>query len=141
MIKQQTLNIIKPDATSRRLVGKIMQFFENNNIEITKIKKILLNKEQTMKLYYKHRFKIFFKFLIQYMISNPIIVILLMGTKVIIKNKILLGNTNPKKAYKKTIIKTFAIDIQKNSIHGSDNKKNADREITFFFKYQKKVFE
>lgn len=130
---ERTLSIIKPDAVNRNIVGKILNIFEINGLTIIDIKKILLTKEQAANFYFVHKEKFFFKDLCEYMISGPIIVLILEGNNAINKNREIMGSTNPKEAKKGTIRNLFALSLEKNSVHGSDNFENAKKEIIFFF--------
>jgi len=130
---ERTLSIIKPDAVNRNIVGKILNIFEINGLTIIDIKKILLTKEQAANFYFVHKEKFFFKDLCEYMISGPIIVLILEGNNAINKNREIMGSTNPKEAKKGTIRNLFALSLEKNSVHGSDNFENAKKEISFFF--------
>jgi len=130
---ERTLSIIKPDAVNRNIVGKILNIFEINGLTIIDIKKIHLTKEQAANFYFVHKEKFFFKDLCEYMISGPIIVLILEGNNAINKNREIMGSTNPKEAKKGTIRNLFALSQKKNSVHGSDNFENAKKEISFFF--------
>jgi len=130
---ERTLSIIKPDAVNRNIVGKILNIFEINGLTIIDIKKIHLTKEQAANFYFVHKEKFFFKDLCEYMISGPIIVLILEGNNAINKNREIMGSTNPKEAKKGTIRNLFALSLEKNSVHGSDNFENAKKEISFFF--------
>tara|TARA_B100000123_G_scaffold272343_1_gene254694 strand:- start:3517 stop:3927 length:411 start_codon:yes stop_codon:yes gene_type:complete len=131
---EKTLSIIKPDAVERNLAEEIKKIFTDNNIKILKSKKIQINKDEAAEFYNVHQAKPFYDKLCNYLSSGPIIVMILEGENVISKNRDLMGSTDPKQAQENTIRKKFGISIDKNSVHGSDSKENALKEINFFFK-------
>ena len=131
---EQTLSIIKPDAVERNLVNEIKSIFKNNNLEVKDSKKIHISKEEAADFYKVHQSKPFFNDLCSYSSSGPIVVMILEGVDAILKNRQLMGATDPKKADDNTIRKLFGISIDKNSVHGSDSVENAKIEIDFFFK-------
>ena len=131
---EQTLSIIKPDAVERDLENKIKDFFETNNLKISKSKKVKISKEEASEFYKVHQSKPFYNDLCAYLSSGPIIVMILEGENAVAKNRELMGTTDPKKASKGTIRNLYGISIDKNSIHGSDSNENAKNEINFFFK-------
>ena len=131
---EQTLSIIKPDAVERNLVNEIKSIFKNNNLEVKDSKKIHISKEEAADFYKVHQSKPFFNDLCSYLSSGPIVVMILEGVDAILKNRQLMGATDPKKADDNTIRKLFGISIDKNSVHGSDSVENAKIEIDFFFK-------
>ena len=131
---EQTLSIIKPDAVERNLVNEIKSIFKNNNLEVKDSKKIHISKEEAADFYKVHQSKPFFNDLCSYLSSGPIVVMILEGVDAILKNRQLMGATDPKKADENTIRKLFGISIDKNSVHGSDSVENAKIEIDFFFK-------
>ena len=130
---QKTLSIIKPDATKRNITGKINSKFEDAGIEIIAQKRIKLTKRDAEKFYGIHKDKPFFDDLVNYMISGPVIIQVLKGKNVVELNRKIMGATNPKEAEDKTIRKEFALNIEQNSVHGSDSIENANNEIKFFF--------
>ena len=130
---ERTFSIIKPDATKRNITGAINQMIEKNNLRIIAQKRILLSKEKAEGFYDVHREKPFFSDLIEYMTSEPVIVQILEGKNAVIKYREVMGATDPSKAETGTIRKEFALNIQENSVHGSDSKDNADIEINYFF--------
>ena len=130
---ERTFSIIKPDATKRNITGAINQIIEKNNLRIIAQKRILLSKEKAEGFYDVHREKPFFSDLIEYMTSEPVIVQILEGKNAVIKYREVMGATDPSKAETGTIRKEFALNIQENSVHGSDSKDNADIEINYFF--------
>jgi len=133
-MKEQTLSIIKPDAVERNLENKIKKFFEENNLKILKSKKVHITKEESSDFYKIHQTKSFYNDLCAYLSSGPIVVMVLEGENAILKNRELMGATDPTKATEGTLRKIYGISIDKNSVHGSDSKNNAKIEIDFFFK-------
>ncbi len=133
MKKQQTLSILKPDAVSRGLIGKILTRFEDAGLKIIAVRSLKLTKEHAELFYAVHKSRSFFKDLVKFMISGPIIVQILEGFEAIQKNRDLMGDTDPKKAKPGTIRKDFADSIESNLVHGSDSEETAIQEISFFF--------
>ena len=131
---EQTLSIIKPDAVERNLENKIKSFFIEKNLKILKSKKIKISKDEASEFYKVHQTKPFYDALCAYLSSGPIIVMILEGENAVLKNRELMGATDPLKAEKGTLRKTYGISIDKNSVHGSDSVENAKTEIGFFFK-------
>ena len=132
--KEQTLSIIKPDAVERNLSDKIKEEFKKNGFNIFKEKKIKLEKNEAEKFYQVHQSKPFYNDLCSYLSSGPIVVMILERENAILKNRELMGATDPTKAEDGTIRKKYGISIDKNSVHGSDSPENAKIEIDFFFK-------
>ena len=133
-MKEQTLSIIKPDAVERNLEDKIKNFFQKNNLKIIKSKKVKISKEEAEEFYRVHQTKPFYNDLCNYLSSGPIVVMVLEGENAILKNRQLMGSTDPAKAEEGTLRKMYGISIDKNSVHGSDSIENAKIEIDFFFK-------
>ena len=133
-MSEKTLSLIKPDAVDRNLIGKIIQIFEDNNLEIDQMKKIHVDVKFAKKFYAIHSTKPFFKDLCDYISSGPLVAIVLKGENAVQKNRDLMGSTNPKEAKPGTIRNLYAISIDKNSVHGSDSVENAKIEIDLFFK-------
>ena len=131
---EQTLSIIKPDAVERNLEDKIKNYFEKNNLKISKTKKVKISKEEASEFYKVHQTKPFYIDLCNYLSSGPIVVMILEGENAISKNRQLMGSTNPKEAQEGTLRKMYGLSIDKNSVHGSDSIENAKTEINFFFK-------
>ena len=131
---EQTLSIIKPDAVERNLIDEIKSIFKNNNLQIKNDKKIHLTKEEAAEFYKVHQSKPFYNDLCNYLSSGPIVVMILEGKDAVVKNRKIMGATDPKKADENTIRKLYGISIDKNSVHGSDSIENANKEINFFFK-------
>ncbi len=130
---EKTLSIIKPDATTRNLSGKINSMIEDAGLKIIAQKMIRLTPEQADGFYAEHRGKVFFENLVRFMSSAPIIVQVLSGEDAIARYRKIMGATNPAVAEEGTIRKTFALSIDKNSVHGSDSPESAAREIGYFF--------
>jgi nucleoside-diphosphate kinase len=131
---EKTLSIIKPDAVERNLIGQIVSIFEKNSLKIYSIKKIMLSKKMAEDFYFVHKARPFFNDLCTYMCSGPVVVMVLEGDNAVVKNREIMGATNPKDAVKGTIRNLYGISLDKNSVHGSDSKENAKIEIDFFFK-------
>jgi len=131
---EQTLSIIKPDAVERNLEGKIKSFFEKNNLKILKSKKVKISKEEASEFYKVHQTKPFYNDLCNYLSSGPIVVMILEGENAVLKNRELMGATDPLKANEGTLRKMYGVSIDKNSVHGSDSLENGKLEINFFFK-------
>jgi nucleoside-diphosphate kinase len=133
MSTERTLSIIKPDATKRNITGKIISCIEESGLNIIAQKKILLTKERAEGFYSVHSDKPFFADLVNFMTSAPIIVQVLEGENAILKNREIMGATNPEEAEEGTIRKQFALSIEANSVHGSDSAETAIEEINYFF--------
>jgi nucleoside-diphosphate kinase len=133
MAIERTLSIIKPDATARNLTGKINTFFEDADLRIVAQKRIRLTSEQAEGFYAVHNERSFFGELCEYMCSGPVVAQVLEGENAILKNREIMGATNPANADDGTIRKAFAEDVQANSVHGSDSPENAAIEINYFF--------
>ena len=129
----RTFSIIKPDATKRNITGAINKIIENNNLIIVAQKRIKLSREKAEGFYAIHKDKPFFDDLIEYMTSGPVIVQVLEGDNAVEKYRKIMGATNPENAEKGTIRKEHALNIQENSVHGSDSNENAKIEIKYFF--------
>ncbi|WP_297894192.1 nucleoside-diphosphate kinase [uncultured Campylobacter sp.] len=130
---QQTLSIIKPDAVKKGVIGKIIDRFESHGLRIAAAKKLCLSVEDAGKFYEIHKDRPFYKDLIEFMTSGPVVVMVLEGDDAVAKNRALMGATDPKKADKGTIRADFADSIDANAVHGSDSLENAKTEIAFFF--------
>lgn len=130
---EQTLSIIKPDAVKKNVIGKIISRFEENALRIVALKKVFLSKNDAQQFYAIHKDRPFFNDLISFMTSGPVIVLVLEGENAVVKNRDLMGATNPKEAKTGTIRADFAESIEANAVHGSDSKENAAVEIAFFF--------
>ncbi len=130
---EQTLSIIKPDATKKGVIGKIIDRFESSGLRIAAMKKLQLSKCDAQQFYAVHKERPFFGDLVEFMISGPVVVIVLEGEGAVLKNRDLMGATNPKEAEPGTIRSDFAESIDANAVHGSDSLENAANEIAFFF--------
>ena len=130
---ERTFSIIKPDATKRNISGRINQIIEESGLRIIAQKRIKLSHEQAIKFYFIHNKKPFFNDLINYMTSGPVVVQVLEANNAVDKYREIMGATNPEIAKNGTIRKLLALNVQENSVHGSDSKKNAENEINFFF--------
>ena len=130
---ERTFSIIKPDATKRNISGKINQIIEESGLRIIAQKRIKLSSDQAIKFYSIHNKKPFFNDLINYMTSGPVVVQVLEANNAVDKYREIMGATNPEKAKNGTIRKILALNVQENSVHGSDSIKNAKNEINFFF--------
>ena len=129
----RTFSIIKPDATKRNLTGSINSLIEKNGLRIIAQKRIKMSIEQAEKFYAVHNDKPFFSDLVNYMTSEPVVVQVLYGENAVKKYREVMGATNPDNAEEGTIRKLFALNVQENSVHGSDSEENAHIEIKFFF--------
>ena len=132
-MQEMTLSIIKPDAVKRDLCGKIIQKIEDGGLRIKGLKMLQLSREEARGFYAVHREKPFFESLTDFMSSGPIMVAILGGKGAIDKYRGIMGATNPAEADSGTIRKEFGLDIEKNSVHGSDSPENAEIEISYFF--------
>ena len=131
---EKTLSIIKPDAVKKNVIGEILARFEKNGLKIAAIKKLKLSKEQAGEFYAVHKERPFFKDLVEFMTSGPVVVSVLEGDNAVLKDRELMGATNPKEAKLGTIRADFAESIDANAVHGSDSLENAKVEVDFFFK-------
>lgn len=130
---QRTLSIIKPDAVSKDLVGKIYEIFETSGLKIVAAKMVHMTKPQAEKFYEIHKARPFFNDLVTFMISGPVMVQVLEGDNAVLKHRDIMGATNPKDAAPGTIRALYASSIDENAVHGSDSLENAQTEIAFFF--------
>ena len=130
---ERTLSIIKPDATTRNITGKVNSMIEEAGLKIVAQKRIKLSSAQAEEFYIEHKDKAFFASLVEFMTSAPIIVQVLEGENAIEQYRKIMGATNPAVAEEGTIRKTYALSIDKNTVHGSDSPTSAQREINFFF--------
>lgn len=133
MAIERTLSIIKPDATRRNLTGKINAKFEDAGLRIVAQKRLLLTQAQAEQFYAVHQHRPFFGELTQFMASGPVVVQVLEGEGAVLKNREVMGATNPKDAAPGTIRAEFAESVGENSVHGSDAPDTAREEIAFFF--------
>jgi nucleoside-diphosphate kinase len=133
MAIERTLSIIKPDATRRNLTGAINARFEERGLRIIAQKRLRLSQQQAELFYEVHKERPFFRDLVTFMISGPVVVQVLEGENAVALNREIMGATNPANAAPGTIRKDFAESIEANSVHGSDSLENARREVAFFF--------
>jgi nucleoside-diphosphate kinase len=133
MAIEQTFSIIKPDAVAKNVIGEIVSRFENNGLQVVASKMLQLSKEQAEGFYAVHKQRPFYKDLVSFMISGPVVVQVLEGENAISKNRELMGATNPADAAPGTIRADFATTVDENAVHGSDAPETAAEEIKFFF--------
>jgi nucleoside-diphosphate kinase len=133
MAIEQTLSIIKPDAVAKNVIGEIYARFEKAGLKIKSAQMMHLSKEQAEGFYAVHKERPFFNDLVKFMISGPVMVQALEGENAVLKNRELMGATNPKEAEEGTIRADFAESIDANAVHGSDSLDNAKIEINYFF--------
>ncbi|MBI04451.1 MAG: nucleoside-diphosphate kinase [Pelagibacteraceae bacterium] len=133
---EMTFSIIKPDATKRNITGGINKIIEENNLKIVAQKKIKMTINQAKEFYSIHSDKPFFNDLIDFMTSEPVVLQVLYGKNAIENYRKVMGATNPENAEVGTIRKSYGLNVQENSVHGSDSKENAEKEISFFFSNQ-----
>ncbi|MDQ0008090.1 MULTISPECIES: nucleoside-diphosphate kinase [Luteibacter] len=133
MALERTLSIIKPDAVKKNVIGEILARFEKAGLKIVGAKMKQLTREEAEGFYAVHKERPFFKALVEFMISGPVMIQVLEGEGAVLKNRDLMGATNPKEAAAGTIRADFADSIDANAVHGSDSAENAAIEIKFFF--------
>ncbi|MFK8033648.1 MAG: nucleoside-diphosphate kinase [Hyphomicrobiales bacterium] len=133
MAIERTFSIIKPDATKRNLTGKVIAKFEDAGLRVIASKRIHMSQAQAEGFYAVHKERPFFGELVEFMISEPVVVQVLEGENAIAKNREVMGATNPAEADAGTIRKEFALSIGENSVHGSDAPETAAEEIKYFF--------
>lgn len=136
MTVERTLSIIKPDAVAKNVIGAIISRFEGANLKVIAAEMVHLTQERAEAFYAVHKDRPFFNDLVKFMISGPVFVQVLEGENAILKNRDIMGATNPKDAAKGTIRADFADSIDANAVHGSDSSDNAKTEIAFFFTEQ-----
>ena len=130
---EKTLSIIKPDATARNITGQVNSIIEKSGLKIIAQKRIKLTKDVASKFYEVHKDRPFYKDLVSFMVSGPVVVQVLQGNNAVNLYRQVMGSTNPEEAEAGTIRKEFAQSIEANSVHGSDSLDNAQKEISFFF--------
>lgn len=130
---ERTLSIIKPDAVKKNVIGQILSRFEANGLKIAAMRKLVLSEKNAQDFYAIHKERPFFRDLVSFMTSGPVVALVLEGENAVKKNRELMGDTDPKKAAKGTIRADFADSIDANAVHGSDSLENAKNEIAFFF--------
>jgi nucleoside-diphosphate kinase len=131
---EQTLSIIKPDAVEQNMIGNIIEYFERAGLNVIAAKMMHLTIEQAKAFYAVHKDRPFFQELVDFMISSPVVVLVLQGENAVARNRQIMGQTDPAKADPGTIRADFATSIERNAVHGSDSLKTAKEEISFFFK-------
>ena len=136
MAVERTLSIIKPDAVAKNVIGKILSRFEEAGLKVVAARMAWLSRAEAEGFYAVHKERPFFKDLVDFMISGPVVIQVLEGDEAIQKNRDLMGATDPKKAAKGTIRADFAQSIDANAVHGSDSPQNAVTEIAYFFPKQ-----
>src|SRR3954452_5905879 len=133
MALERTLSIVKPDAVKKNVVGQILARFEKAGLRVVAARMMHLSRAEAEGFYAVHRQRPFFKDLVDFMVSGPVLVQVLEGDNAIAKNRELMGPTDPKKAEKGTIRADFADSIDANAVHGSDSAENARTEVAYFF--------
>lgn len=141
MTIEQTLSIIKPDAVKQNVIGEILSRFENNNLKIIAAQMKHLTKEEAEQFYAVHKERPFFDELVEFMCSGPVFISVLEGENAILKNREIMGATNPAEAAEGTIRKDFGASVGCNAVHGSDAPETAQEEIAFFFPEVASVIE
>ena len=134
MAVTRTFSIIKPDATRRNLTGAITKMLEEAGLRVVASRRIRMTREQAEGFYAVHRERPFYNDLCTFMTSGPVVVQVLEGENAVLRNREVMGATNPEQAAEGTIRKTYAESIEANSVHGSDSDENAQTEIAFFFR-------
>ena len=132
-MKEQTLSIIKPDCVGKNHIGAIINMFEKEGLKVIAAKMMHISAQQAGQFYAIHKERGFFKELVSFMTSGPVMILVLEGDHAVQKNRDIMGATDPKKAAPGTIRATFAATIDENAVHGSDSLENAKNEIRFFF--------
>ncbi|MEI7866695.1 MAG: nucleoside-diphosphate kinase [Candidatus Methylumidiphilus sp.] len=133
MAVERTISIIKPDAVSKNVIGEIYSRFEKGGLQIIAAKMAHLSREDAEGFYAVHKERPFFRDLVTFMISGPVMIQVLEGEDAVAKNRELMGATNPAQAAPGTIRADFAVSIDENAVHGSDSLENAELEIAYFF--------
>ena len=139
MKKQRTLSIIKPDAVRKKVVGEIIGLYEGNGYGVIGLKRMRLDREVAGEFYREHRGKVFYESLVEYMISGPVIGLVLEGEEVISRHRELMGATDPKEAKEGTIRRKYGQSIESNGVHGSDSEDSADFEIGILFREEELI--
>jgi nucleoside-diphosphate kinase len=134
MSLERTLSIVKPDAVRKNVIGKILDRFETAGLKVIACKMVLLTRDQAEEFYAVHRERTFFRELVEYMVSGPVVIQVLEGEEAIHRNREVMGATNPQDANTGTIRADFAESVQANAVHGSDGPETAQNEIAFFFR-------
>ena len=131
---EQTLSIIKPDAVGQNMIGNIIEYFEREGLSVVATKMLHLTAAQGKEFYAVHKERPFFQELVDFITSGPVLIMVLEGENAIARNREIMCATDPQKAAPGTIRADFATSIDRNAVHGSDNKENAKAEISYFFK-------
>ena len=131
---ERTLSIVKPDGVRKNVIGKILDRFETAGLKVIACKMLLLTRDQAEGFYAVHRERAFFRELVEYMVSGPVVIQVLEGEGAIQRNRQVMGATNPQDADPGTIRADFAESVQANAVHGSDGPETAQNEIAFFFR-------
>lgn len=133
MAIETTFSIIKPNAVRKNVMGKILQRFEDNGLEVVAARMVHLSREKAEGFYIEHKQRPFFESLVRFMTSGPVCLLALRGESAVAKNREIMGATDPAKAAPGTIRKDFADSIEANAVHGSDSVESAQRELGYFF--------
>ena len=133
MATERTLSIIKPDGVEKGIIGTIISRFESNGLKPIAIRLAHLSKREAEGFYAVHKARPFFNDLVTFMTASPVVLMVLEGENAVLRNREIMGATDPKKAAEGTIRKDFATDIEKNTVHGSDSVENARAEVSYFF--------
>lgn len=133
MSKETTFSIIKPNAVNKNAMGKIISRFEDQGLEVVAARMVKLSKEKAEGFYIEHKARPFFDSLVRFMTSGPVMLMALHGENAVMKNREIMGATDPSKAAPGTIRKDFADSIEANAVHGSDSVASAQRELAYFF--------
>ena len=136
---EQTLSIIKPDAVGQNQIGNIIEYFERDGLSVVAAKMMHLSADKAKEFYAVHKDRPFFQELVDFMVSGPVLVMVLEGENAVSRNRQIMGPTDPSKAPAGTIRADFATSIERNAVHGSDSAQTAKEEIAFFFK-QNEIF-
>ena len=133
MAKELTFSIIKPNATKKNVIGQIISKFEENNLKIAAAKLVTLDRAKCEEFYAEHRERPFFGELVDFMTSGPVMLMALSGENAVMKNREIMGATNPEDAAEGTLRKLFGDSVGENAVHGSDSAQSAERELSLFF--------
>lgn len=132
---EQTLSIIKPDAVGQNQIGNIIEYFEREGLNVVAAKMMHLTKDEAKAFYAVHKERPFYQELVEFMTSGPVLVMVLQGDNAVVRNRQIMGATDPSKAEPGTVRADFATSIERNAVHGSDSLQTAKSEIGFFFKH------
>jgi nucleoside-diphosphate kinase len=133
MAVETTFSIIKPNAVKKNAIGSIIQMFEKNGLKVAAMKLVKLEKAKCEKFYDEHKERPFFGELVSFMTSGPVVLMALKGENAVLRNREIMGATDPKKAAPGTIRALFGDNVGENAVHGSDSPASADRELKIFF--------